>query len=74
MSIARATLFRDSQVLRLFALRERITQKVGGLIDVCCGHSQFCHSVDLSSPLPVAVICTLFDVSEADESQLPRSR
>ncbi|MDP4022496.1 cytochrome P450 [Methylobacterium sp. NEAU 140] len=63
----RALVMRSFTVPRVEALRGRIVRDVDALLDACRGRDRICLVDDLSYPLPVAVICDLLGVPEADE-------
>ena len=70
----------DHDTLRGFVMKEftiarvreshaTVAKLVDALIDKCHGRDTVCLVEDLSYPLPVAVICELLGVPEADEAQ-----
>jgi len=70
----------DHDTLRGFVMKEftiarvrdshaKVAALVDALIDKCRGRDTLCLVDDLSYPLPVAVICELLGVPEADEAQ-----
>ncbi|WP_267428163.1 cytochrome P450 [Methylobacterium sp. GC_Met_2] len=70
----------DHDTLRGFVMKEftiarvrdshaKVAALVDALIDKCRGRDTVCLVDDLSYPLPVAVICELLGVPEADEAQ-----
>ncbi|GAN46990.1 MULTISPECIES: cytochrome P450 [Methylobacterium] len=70
----------DHDTLRGFVMKEftiarvreshaKVAKLVDALIDKCHGRDTVCLVEDLSYPLPVAVICELLGVPEADEAQ-----
>ncbi|GJD30198.1 Cytochrome P450 107B1 [Methylobacterium adhaesivum] len=65
----RHAVMREFTVARVQALRQRIAQDVDALIEGCVGRDEVCLVEDLSYPLPVAVICDMLGVPEADEPQ-----
>ncbi|MGU3539160.1 cytochrome P450 [Methylobacterium sp. A54F] len=65
----RAFVMREFSIARVRALDGRIGREVHALIDACRGRGEVCLVEDLSYPLPVAVICDLLGVPEADEPQ-----
>lgn len=65
----RRVVMREFTVARVQALKQRVLRDVEALIDACRGRDEVCLVEDLSYPLPVAVICDLLGVPEADEPQ-----
>lgn len=65
----RAFVMAEFGVARVRSLHGRVSSLVEELIDRCRGRSEVCLVEDLSYPLPVAVICDLLGVPEADEPQ-----
>ncbi|MCJ2036431.1 cytochrome P450 [Methylobacterium sp. J-068] len=65
----RHAVMREFTVARVQALRQRIARDVDALIEGCVGRDEVCLVEDLSYPLPVAVICDMLGVPEADEPQ-----
>lgn len=63
----RAFVMREFTVPRVRALETRVAHEVDTLLDACRGRDRICLVEDLSYPLPVAVICELLGVPEADE-------
>ncbi|MCJ2022448.1 cytochrome P450 [Methylobacterium sp. E-065] len=70
----------DHDTLRGFVMKEftiarvrdshaKVAALVDALIDKCRGRDRVCLVDDLSYPLPVAVVCELLGVPEADEAQ-----
>ncbi|GJE18820.1 cytochrome P450 [Methylobacterium marchantiae] len=67
--ILRSVVMREFTVARVQALKQRVVRDVDTLIDACRGRDEVCLVEDLSYPLPVAVICDMLGVPEADEPQ-----
>ena len=65
----RAFVMAEFGVDRVRALHGRVASLVDDLIERCRGRDEVCLVEDLSYPLPVAVICDLLGVPEADEPQ-----
>ena len=65
----RGFVMREFTITRVRGAHAKVTALVDALIDKCRGRDTFCLVDDLSYPLPVAVICELLGVPEADEPQ-----
>ena len=65
----RGFVMKEFTIARVRASHARIAGLVDDLIDRCRGRDTVCLVDDLSYPLPVAVICELLGVPEADEAQ-----
>ena len=65
----RAFVTAEFGIERVRGLHGRVAALVDALIERCRGRSEVCLVEDLSYPLPVAVICDLLGVPEADEPQ-----
>ncbi len=60
---------KEFTIARVRDSHARVAALVDTLIDRCRGRDRVCLVDDLSYPLPVAVICELLGVPEADEAQ-----
>jgi cytochrome P450 len=65
----RGFVMKEFTIARVRASHASIAGLVDDLIDRCRGRDTVCLVDDLSYPLPVAVICELLGVPEADEAQ-----
>ena len=65
----RGFVMKEFTIARVRASHAKIAGLVNDLIDRCRGRDTVCLVDDLSYPLPVAVICELLGVPEADEEQ-----
>ena len=65
----RGFVMKEFTIARVRASHAKVARLVDTLIDACRGRDTVCLVDDLSYPLPVAVICELLGVPEADEAQ-----
>ena len=63
----RAFVMNEFTIRRVRDSHAKVTRLVNDLIDCCRGRDTICLVDDVSYPLPVAVICDLLGVPEADE-------
>ncbi|MET3485759.1 cytochrome P450 [Methylobacterium sp. 1973] len=65
----RGIVMKEFTIARVRDSHAKVATLVDALIDKCRGRDTVCLVDDLSCPLPVAVICELLGVPEADERQ-----